>query len=170
MLIQVIKSDPDHEWALTYDGSSDRCKQPVTVSMVCNPIPLVVSVDDHQGQAHYGAEQHKAHLDTVLGKCKDEIDPEFKCIALLTDNENTMRNLRNRYKDEGLNGPGCGTHAINKEQERYFKMDENKDTMDKCDKLQKQIKNDKIRQFIQLRHRGKSMYSILILSYTNTII
>ena len=159
-----MQSDADHQWALTYDGSSDRCKQPVTVSMVCNPIPLVVSVDDHQGQAYYGVQQHKANLDRVLTKCKDEIDPEFECVAFLTDNERTMKSLRKAYNDEGLMTPGCGTHAVNKEQERYFKMDENKETMKKVDELQKQIKNDKIRQFIQLRHRGM----IPISTYTNT--
>ena len=54
-----------------------------------------------------------------------------------------------------MENPGGGSNAVNKVQERHFKMECHRDAMKKMDDLQSQIKNDKIRQCIQDEYRGE---------------
>ena len=47
--IQKIATDADHEWTLCFDGSADRCKMPVAMTVIASPKPLILKVDDHEG-------------------------------------------------------------------------------------------------------------------------
>ena len=69
---------------------------PVGMTLVMNPKPLIVSVDDHKGKAFYGTAQHKEHVDSVVNMIKDDVDEKFEMIGMVTDNEETMRSLRRR--------------------------------------------------------------------------
>ena len=53
-----------------------------------------------------------------------------------------------------IEDPGCGSHAVNKVQERYYKLEEHKSTMEKMEELQTQLKNDEIRHYIQANYRS----------------
>ena len=64
-------------------------------------------------KAYYGSEQHKDHLKGQIAEAKEKVDPEFKVIAIQTDNERTMRSLRNKFKEVCVQMPSCtNTNAI----------------------------------------------------------
>ena len=92
------------------------------MTIIANTKPLILKVDDHQGmtsvaccpyiimpiwyqiqkqigKAYYGSEVHKQHLDDQIAKVKEKVDPEFKMIAIQTDDENTMRRLRRKFNE-----------------------------------------------------------------------
>ena len=109
----MIKDERLHEWSIGYDGSSDNGGIPVKLITINNPHPLIVRVCDTGSKGKCGAEQH---YDIIKECIKDlqKVDPDFNCIGLCTDNEETMRKLRRLYRADGGNAVGCGSHAINK--------------------------------------------------------
>ena len=60
-----------------------------------------------------GAQEQFEKFKAVVNDCK-KLDPKFECLALFTDNENTMKAMRQCYRDEDGNASGCTTHAANK--------------------------------------------------------
>ena len=61
----------------------------------------------------FGAE---AQYEKYKGVRRDlkAVDPRFKMIALITDNENAMKAVRKKVRDDGDDSGGCGSHAMNK--------------------------------------------------------
>ena len=118
---KVIKADPNHKWVIAFDGSSDREKMPVDITMIMSPEPLIASVEDYEGKAFYGTEAHKEHIDSVVTDIRKNVDEEFAMISMITDDEETMRSLRRLSVNEGIFGPGCVSHGVNITQGLHFK-------------------------------------------------
>lgn len=107
--LQVVCTQ-DKEWSICYDGSSDRCKAPVCCTVIANPQPLVFAVSDHQDLAKYGA---KEHADKLHGEMKQlqQWKPDLLITSIHTDNENTMKSMRDTYFEE-YSRPGCASHGV----------------------------------------------------------
>ena len=62
---------------------------------------------------YFGAELQYEKYKEVVTEIKT-VDPQFTVTALVTDNENTMKSLRNLVRGGGDDASGCGPHAMNK--------------------------------------------------------
>ena len=106
--IQVVCSQ-DKEWSICYDGSSDRCKAPVCCTIIANPQPLVFAASDNQDLAKYGAKEHADEIKSEIEQLK-QWHPPLIVTSIHTDNENTMRSMRDTYFEQ-YDSPGCASHG-----------------------------------------------------------
>ena len=61
--------------------------------IICN------NIYKYTDKAYYGSQQHKEQLNEQIAETKEKVDPAFQVIAIQTDNENTMRRLRQKFKE-----------------------------------------------------------------------
>ena len=74
---------------------------------------MVVFVGDHGAIGKVAAPAHYSKIKEVLADLR-KVDPQFDCVALATDNEATMKSVRNLYRNDGGTAVGCGSHGGNK--------------------------------------------------------
>ena len=74
---------------------------------------MIVHVGDHGARGKVSAADHYQKIKECIVDLK-KADPSFEVVGLATDNENTMKNVRALYREDGGVAVGCGSHGGNK--------------------------------------------------------